>query len=51
MSDLEMYMFLRDMTHHFAKTICDDASEVVGDNSEEQIKYLNWRIDQSGLNG
>ncbi|MEX0274305.1 MAG: hypothetical protein AB3N16_08005 [Flavobacteriaceae bacterium] len=49
-SDLEMYMYLRDMTQHFASTLCADAKEAVGDSPEEQIKYLNWRIKQSGLN-
>lgn len=50
-SDLEMYMYLRDMTKHFATVLCEEASEVVGENPEEQIKYLDWRINQSGLNG
>lgn len=50
-ADLEMYMYLRDMTKHFATTLCKEAQEVVGDSPEEQVKYLDWRIAQSGLNG
>jgi len=50
-SDLEMYKFLQDMAKHFARVLCEDAKEVVGDSPEEQIKYLNFRIEQSGLNG
>ena len=49
-SDLEMYKYLRDMTEHFAKVLCSEAEEVVGEDADEQIKYLNWRIEQSGLN-
>jgi hypothetical protein len=50
-SDLEMYMFLRDITKHFATVLCNDAEEVVGDNQEDQAKYLDWIIKKSGLNG
>ncbi len=49
-SDLEMYKYLSDMAKHFAQVICSEAEEVVGDDPEEQIKYLNWRIEQSGIN-
>lgn len=50
-SDLEMYMYLRDMAKHFATVVCQDAKEVVGGSTEDQIKYMDWRIQQSGLNG
>ena len=43
-SDLEMYKYLSDLSKHFAKVLIDDATEVVGDNPEDQVKYLDWRI-------
>ncbi|WP_438423100.1 hypothetical protein [Aquimarina macrocephali] len=49
-SDLEMYKYLSDMAKHFATVVCNEAKEVVGENPEEQIKYLDWRIKQSGIN-
>lgn len=49
-SDLEMYMYLRDLTKHFATVLVNDATEVVGDNDEDRNQYLEWRIKNSGLN-
>ncbi|MDY8137589.1 hypothetical protein [Aquimarina sp. 2201CG5-10] len=49
-SDLEMYKYLSDMAKHFATVLCQEAGEVVGDDPDDQIKYLNWRIEQSGIN-
>ena len=50
-SDLEMYHYLSTLTKHFASVLCADASDAVGDNPEDQLQYLDWRIEQSGMNG
>lgn len=49
-SDVQMLHYLRDLTKHFAKVLVDESKDVVGDSLEDQERYLDWRIQQSGMN-
>ena len=50
LSDLEMYYHLNHLTKAFAEKLISNAEEVVGDDPDAQAKYLDWRIEQSGIN-